>query len=237
MLTIIETQVIKIPVGQINMADRPYRIRAIQADKDDTLRSQLALLGQLHPVTLEETAPGQFMILDGHRRLEAVMALRAKEGGWEEVMAHVYTAGQLSLQDRFKLLREKNMFGENPLGLHERAVFFKLFSDRGMTLDEIAEICSIPIYDLNNHLKLVDVGPGFASQLNQTNISAFFAAILARRYQKWAQTPYAEHADAIAKGILEHTRSETLNLKSLNFYLNFYWGSERPFMAPQKSSP
>jgi len=233
MLLTIEIQSIKVPFLHIDLNDRSNQVRSPLAERDDALKAQLAMVGQMHAVTLEEASPGRYLIIDGFRRLLAMASLREKEGGWDEVAADIVPAGKLNPEQRFRLLREKNMFGDNPLGLHERGLFFKSFEDKGLSLDDISTVCNLPIHALNNHIKLLSASPALAAMLNQSTLDVFFAAMLVHRHQKWMQTPYAEHADAVARRLLDHANSETLNLKNWQFYLNFYWGGHRPFMAPQ----
>jgi hypothetical protein len=136
--------------------------------------------------------------------------------------------------DRFRIIRDKNVGGENAFGLHEKGCFFKSFLIFGMSLAELAAETGLTAHQVEDHVELAEAHATLVPLLNTTKLDVLFAVMLYRRYQGWLESPYAHVAPIIAKKCLDHAQHEKITMKSWRFLLDFYWGKEAPFMTSRR---
>lgn len=220
-----------IPFSFVSLEEQPYRFRLSDAESLATLQTSLMRSGQSHPVTLLETAHEKFLLLDGHRRCDAIRLIRENGGAWDKVLAHVVPYERYSLNERFRFLREKNLLGESPYGLTERGQFFRDFVALGMSVQEMAQECGLPANTIEDTIDLSQARPELVTLLNKFPIEPIFALMLHRRFTGWMQSPHAAQAEATAKKILSHVMKEKITMKSWRFLLDFYWDGDHPFLT------
>lgn len=220
-----------IPFSFVSLEKQPYRFRIHNAESLALLQSNLIRSGQTHPVTLLESGPEKFLILDGHRRCDAIRLIRENGGSWDKILAHVVPYEHFSLLERFRLLREKNMQVEFPYGLTERGQYFRDFVALGMSAQEIAQESGLSASTVEDTIDLAQVRPELAVHINKTSLEPVFALMLSRRFNGWLQSPHAPQAEKIALKILSHLVQEKITMKSWRFLLDFYWGGDCPFLT------
>jgi len=236
MLNTLEIKTNKIKFSEVMASERPFTFRLPHTEKDSTLKAEISMLGLLYPITIEAINPGQYVILDGYRRFDAIAALRQETGGWEDVPAVVYSENQLLTHEKLLILKEKNLAGENAYTVYEKARMLDAFSKRGLSIEEMADHTKIPAEEISQLLFLMEAPPLLSNLIIDTGMSHEFAVTLIARYRQWLTTPYKDQADAVARRIAEHLKEEKVSRLGWRFLLDFYW-AERPFMAPRVTVP
>lgn len=233
MLETIEHQVAYVPLHHI-VLQKEFRFRLMDEKKLAALQNSLTKSGQTHPLLIEEIEPSEYRIVDGHLRFDALYEIKKAGGSWEKVLSQILPAGQCSALDRFQLLRQKNMEGENPFGLYERACFFKKSFQDGVSIKTIANETGYSSHLVEDHIELSAARLPLAELINASSLNATFALMLHHRYEAWLQTSYAEQANSIASRVLDHAALEKHTTKSWRFLLDFYWNKNRPFLSGRR---
>lgn len=236
MLNAVEGHITYVPFPTVKCAESVFRFRLLNPAREDRLKDELIKWGQLHPVTVEEAAPNEFNVLDGHRRCDAVARIR-ENGSWEKIMVHVLPAEKLTLQEKFQLLKDRNFKGDNAYGLYEKGLFLKTFHERGLAIKEMAGTAEMAPKEVEQFVELAKMPLAVGKLVNEARLSVSLALILGRRIQEWLKTPYVSHVDAIVKDLLDAAAREDTSPKAWQFLLDFYWNGPRPFMAPPKKDP
>lgn len=234
MLETIEHQVAYVPLHHI-VLQKEFRFRLMDEKKGTALQNSLVKSGQTHPLTIEEIEPGEYRLIDGHSRFDAINEIKESGGSWEKVLSQILPAGHYSALDRFRLLREKNMGSDNPYGLYERACFFKKAFQDGVSIKTISEETGFSSHLVEDHIELSATRLPLAELINTSAIDATFALMLHHRYEAWLQSAYADMANTIAARILEHGAKEKHTTKSWRFLLDFYWNKNRPFLSGRRA--
>ena len=220
-----------IPFSLLALNEQPYRFRFADQPAVASLAASLARSGQTHPVTLLEASPEKYLVLDGHRRCDAIKLILENGGAWEKILAHVVPYGNFPLIDRFRLLLDKNINGESAYGLMERGQFFRDFIALGLTVHQIAvEACLAP-HVVEDTIDLCRTRSSLSCLLNRSTIEPVYALMLQRRFEGWLHSPYAAAAETVAAKLLKHAETEKLTMKSWRFLLEFYWQDGRPFLS------
>lgn len=233
MIKLLESTLSKIPLSQI-LEDAAFDYRLPDPEQNEILLKELERLAQLHPIFLEEAAPGQFLILDGHRRFEAFLKLHSKSREWDAILAHVVPKTELTPQIRFQILRDRNFYGDFSYGLYEKSLFVKDFIRRGLSLIDIGKELRLPVHTIMDIIECAESPAPLARHLNKSPIAPLYAVMLLRKYRGWKKSSHSSMAEAVSARLLEHAKKESLTMKSWKFYLEFYWGIDRPFMAPPR---
>jgi hypothetical protein len=220
-----------IPFSFIQPNDRSFRFRLIDSERFASLKSSLVRSGQTHPTILEEVGPENFNVIDGHCRCDAVHKIRETGGSWEKILAHVIPSHTLTVLDRFRLIYEKNVHGDHPFGLIERARFFKGFREFGLSLGDMSAETNTSSHTIEDLIDLGNVHASLELRLNKSQIDPTFALMLMRRFQVWVGSPFQGQALGIVDTLLAHAANEKMSIRSWRFLLDFYWSRERPFMS------
>lgn len=220
-----------IPFSHIDMSETRYRFRLPDAGAVLELGASLTRSGQTHPALLEKTDAERYVILDGHRRADAIRGIHASGGTWHKLLAHVVSSHKLTPIARFRLLRERHLSGKDSLGLIERGRFFRSFVQQGVSVHEAAQQCAMTINEIEDLIELAGVPANLAWLLNRSRLDPTLALMLARRYHGWSQGQRASHALRAAQRLVGHAHDKRPSMKAWRFLLDFYWIDGRPFMS------
>jgi ParB-like chromosome segregation protein Spo0J len=227
--TAVETYLSYVPFAQVDLSPA-FGFRGDESDRDQALRLSLSRSGQTHPIVLEQHEAERFTVLDGHRRAFAIAAIRATGGDWEKIWAHVVPAGHLPAIARFRLLRDRNFWGDNPYRVAEAARFIRSFADANMPPALIAEELSLPLNEIQAYWELAAARPELAALINDSTLNVGQALQLHLRYEACLRTAYASHALDIARAVVLQADEESPSPEAWTFLLDFYWGKDRPFL-------
>jgi len=226
-----------IPFSQIKTDERPYDFRIHDTQEESPLKGELAMLGLVTPLVVEKKDAGAFILIDGHRRYDAICALRKEKGGWDEIAATELPAGQNSVSHIFKLLMTNNMKKENAYNIFEVAELISHFIGAGLSHTDIIKMGKFSQGDLNQFIVLSKTPSPLKRKLLTTPVGPAQAASLTFHYQKWKKSPYHAYADAVADKIIDHLQNEILSNHGWQFLIDFYWSKDHPFMAPPDYLP
>jgi len=236
MIGSVEIKTNKVRFSEISAEEKPFAFRLPSAAADSALKSEIAMLGLIYPITVEAVEPGRFVIIDGYRRFHAIQSLKKEGANWEEIPAVIFDSGQLLTHEKLILLREKNMAGENAYKPFEKARLLDEFQKRGLSREEMAEHCGLTQSEIQTYLFLTEAPESFVNLIIDNEIPDAFSLSLINRYRQWQMSPYKNEADNIAEKIVRHLKEGPLSILSWKFLLDFYW-AERPFMTPRVPRP
>lgn len=231
LITAFDAHLTYIPFADLDLSDDRYRFRFHYTPLIDDIKSSLRRSGQTHPALFEQTGPHSYRILDGHRRVDAVRAIRENGGSWEKLLAHVVPDGRLSPLERFMLLRERHLNAKDPLGMVERGRFFRFFVNEGVSVQDVSRYTGASGHDVADTIELSRIPSELGWLLNKANLEPAFALMLARRYLGWKESAYSNNALLVAQRLVGHAQAERITMKGWRFLLDFYWPNDRPFMA------
>lgn len=219
-----------IPFDRIRTAEQPYAFRFPNDALVSAIKESLVRTGQETPITLLETSQGDYVVLDGHRRVEAIQRIHEEGGFWEKVLAHVHPENSLSAKDRVHILWNKNE-NDGPYKLVEQARLIRCFDLMGVSMMELALATGFSAQKLRDLLSLASAATELADLIHENELDAALAVMLHRTYEVWSLSEYAPQALPTVHKILNHAKSEKVTPKSWRFLIDFYW-TDRPFMVP-----
>lgn len=232
MNTLVENELKKIPLKEIDKSPSPYDFRTPNCFYSLTLKKELQNLGQLYPITVEERENGKFTLLDGFRRFRSFTAIQKADYHFSEIHSQVIPAGQLTDLKRFQLLRDKNFYGEKSYGLVAKGRFLKHFYNRGLSMELLSHQTKLSIQEIDDHIDLAEADPIFSALSSRVQLEPIYAAMLWRQYRGWVRGPYQKQARYIARKLLGLSKKEPITMKTWRFYLDFYWKSNSHGVRP-----
>lgn len=237
MIEAAQSLVTYIPFHQLSKEKSPFDVRTKRSDRIETLRNSLLKVGQQQPMIVEEVGNGAFNVLDGHCRVLAIEKIRSSGGSWEKILAQVLPASSAAPLEQFRVLRDRNLFGDNPFQVDEFGRFVRAFLELGLTKLSIADELHKTPLEIDYLIECADIHPALSDLLINTNLTPSHVVLLHNRFNRCLSSPYADKAIAIAKNVLNQNKEKPLSMKAWAFVLDFYWGKDTPFMVPRRASP
>ena len=215
-----------ISVSQI-VDENPYRFRRPDLGAVETIRLSFLRSGQTHPMLLEAMDDGNFRVIDGHRRLDAVRAIYARGGFWPRVLAHVVTTHRPSALLHFLYIRNDGARGFAPTELGR---LLSWAQGAGLDARAIARETKLTLAEIDDLLEIAEAPDELGALIDRTRLEPVFGAMLLRRFHAWTRTRNGPLAIGTAARIIEQSRKSHITVKGFRFLLDFYWADDRPFM-------
>jgi ParB/RepB/Spo0J family partition protein len=160
--------------------------------------------GVIEPVVLQETANGQYLILDGRRRIEG-----SELAGLGEVPAVVYGVDEIDTNN-FDLILLKLQFLRSPNPGRELAAVKRRIRE-GRTIEEIAESIGVNVVRVRRLFRLSNLCATGLKLLCSGHISETKALSLARLPTDVQESLLAEHGQKIkAEAVQAAIREQSL---------------------------
>jgi ParB family chromosome partitioning protein len=159
----------ELPVGSIAPNAKQPR-NNFDPDAHEELKASINEVGVLQPVVVRETAPGQYELIMGERRLRAT-----KDLGWETIPAIIRdTSDDAMLRDA--LLENIHRSDLNPL--EEAAAYQQLLAEFGVTQEELAQRIGRSRPQISNTIRLLNLPSAVQRRVAAGVISAGHARAL-----------------------------------------------------------
>lgn len=231
--TTIEANKESVLFDQIDTERKPYYFRDTKFGDTLPLREELEMFGLRSPLTVIKSKEDKFVLVDGHRRFEAISQVRKEKGGWDEIPAFIIPSEATDLKHIFQILINKNVRQNRSYTIFNLADMISAFVEKGLAPADGTKITDLSVEDFNHLLSLKNTPPALRAKLNSSGMKISFVAQLAFQYQKWIKSPYAAYADSTVDKLIDHLGLENVSDHGWQFLLNFYWSDDKPFMAPR----